>query len=117
MPMVSENPSTADSGAKTGDEKSPHPVILSVEGMTCASCAARIERKLKSTPGVREASVNFASQKAYVGVAPEFGDPVGLEQAIAAVGYGAKVYHPNRENRPSFSFRQEERRLKKRLIV
>jgi Cu+-exporting ATPase len=114
MPAVSEKPSHASSSES---EKPPHPVILSIEGMTCASCAARIERKLKATPGVREASVNFASQKAYVGVSPGFGDSQGLEKAIAAAGYGAKVYHPNRENRPSYFFREEERRLKKRLIV
>ncbi len=109
MPLVSESPARAASP--------DHPVILSIEGMTCASCAARIERKLKSTPGVREASVNFASQKAYVGIAPDFGGLQRLEQAVAAAGYGAKVYHPNQENRPSFSFRQEEHRLRKRLIV
>lgn len=57
---------------KVSPESPSSPVILSVAGMTCASCAARIERKLKAVPGVTEAVVNFATQKAYVqnGVKP-----------------------------------------------
>jgi P-type Cu+ transporter len=117
MPTVSENTPPAIPAAEPKDEKSPHPIILSIGGMTCVSCAVRIERKLKATPGVREASVNFASQKAYVGLSPNAGDPAFLEKAIEAAGYRATVYHPNRENRPSHFFRADERRLKKRLIV
>src|SRR5579883_849642 len=66
-------------------------VILAVEGMTCASCAARIERKLKTVPGVKNATVNFASQKAYVQTeaAP---DIPSLEAAVEKAGYSAKPY-------------------------
>ena len=39
------------------------PLELEIEGMTCASCATRIERKLNKLPGV-EASVNYATEKA-----------------------------------------------------
>lgn len=56
-------------------------LILAVEGMTCASCAARIERKLKAVPGVTNAAVNFPAQKAYIqtDAAPDLG---ALEEAI-----------------------------------
>ena len=37
---------------------------LSVEGMTCASCVGRVERVLKKLPGVQEAVVNLATEKA-----------------------------------------------------
>jgi len=40
-------------------------VDLAIGGMTCASCAARVEKKLNRMPGVR-ASVNFATEKARV---------------------------------------------------
>jgi Cu+-exporting ATPase len=64
-------------------------VELNVCGMTCASCAACIERKLNRLPGV-EATVNFATEKARVSL------PTGLtvEDAIATVeatGYGAAL--------------------------
>ena len=41
-------------------------LLMPVTGMTCANCAATVERTLKKTEGVREASVNFASERATV---------------------------------------------------
>ena len=66
----------------------PKEIRLELEGMTCASCAARIEKKLNKLEGV-EAAVNFAAEQAMVRVDP--GVPV--EQLVAAVesaGYGAR---------------------------
>ena len=48
----------------------PIEIILPIEGMTCASCVNRIERFLHKTPGVAEASVNLATEKATVRVDP-----------------------------------------------
>ncbi len=63
---------------------SPH-LSLPVEGMTCASCAGRVERALRKVPGVSEAHVNLASERAEVaGTAP----PAALAEAIRAAGYG-----------------------------
>ncbi|MES1246533.1 MAG: heavy metal translocating P-type ATPase [Actinomycetota bacterium] len=62
---------------------------LELEGMTCASCAARIEKKLNRLDGV-EATVNFATERATV----HAGEDVSVEALVAAVeaaGYGA---HP-----------------------
>ncbi len=92
-------------------------LILSVSGMSCASCASRIERQLKGVAGVEEASVNFASQKAYVRLADGFGDPAPLEEAVAKAGYGAKVYHPNATRLPSHLYEEERRAQGLRLIV
>jgi len=64
-------------------------VELSVDGMTCASCANRIEKKLNKIDGVT-ATVNFATEKARV----EFGDDVTAEQLVATVvdaGYQAHL--------------------------
>ncbi|KGM30091.1 copper ion binding protein, partial [Inquilinus limosus] len=38
-------------------------VELAIQGMTCASCVARVEKKLKSVPGVTEAAVNLATER------------------------------------------------------
>ena len=40
--------------------------IYAVEGMTCSSCAARVERQLQETPGVESATVNYATGRAFV---------------------------------------------------
>jgi Cu+-exporting ATPase len=42
-------------------------VTFGVTGMTCASCVGRVERALRKVPGVLEASVNLATEKATVG--------------------------------------------------
>lgn len=68
-------------------------VELSVDGMTCASCANRIEKKLNKIEGVT-ATVNFATEKARV----EFGDDVTAEQLVATVadaGYQAHLPVPD----------------------
>jgi len=64
-------------------------VELTIGGMTCASCAARIEKKLNRMDGV-VASVNYATEKATV----NFSDPVAPEDLIATVeatGYTAEL--------------------------
>jgi heavy metal translocating P-type ATPase len=67
---------------------------LTIAGMTCASCVARVERALKSVPGVSMAHVNLATESARVeGVV----DPLALIQAVKAVGYEAQVASATRE--------------------
>ncbi|WIE67760.1 heavy metal translocating P-type ATPase [Curtobacterium sp. MCLR17_054] len=69
-------------------------VELDITGMTCASCANRIERKLGKLPGVT-ATVNYATEKAQVQVAAEgTADPESLIAAVESAGYGATVPAP-----------------------
>ncbi|WIB32278.1 heavy metal translocating P-type ATPase [Curtobacterium sp. MCSS17_005] len=69
-------------------------VELDITGMTCASCANRIERKLGKLPGVT-ATVNYATEKAQVQVAAEgTADPQALIAAVESAGYGATVPAP-----------------------
>ena len=63
-------------------------VELDITGMTCASCATRIERKLNKLPGV-EASVNYATEKARV--RGDDLDPADLIAVVEAAGYAAVV--------------------------
>jgi Cu+-exporting ATPase len=58
-----------------------------VEGMTCASCSGRIERKLQAVPGVGQASVNLASERASVSYDPAATSPQALIEAITQTGF------------------------------
>ena len=62
-------------------------------GMTCASCANRIERKLNKIDGV-VATVNYATEKARVAF-PEDLDPVELVRTVESAGYGATLPRPD----------------------
>lgn len=72
---------------KAGYEVPARTTELAIEGMTCASCVGRVERALKAVPGVSEASVNLATERATVrGVAP-------VEHLLAAL---EKAGYPGR---------------------
>jgi P-type Cu+ transporter len=63
---------------------------LQVEGMTCAACVQRVEKALTRVPGVREARVNLAAERAEVVAEPASVSPEALVQAIERTGYGAR---------------------------
>jgi Cu+-exporting ATPase len=92
-------------------------VELVVGGMTCASCAARIEKKLNRMPGV-EATVNYATEKATVFVP----DGTSVDDAIAtieATGYTAERPRPVQPERPEDArpVDDEASELRRRLLV
>lgn len=62
-------------------------VVIPVQGMTCASCAAAIERALRKLSGVHEASVNLATERATVSYEPDIVRLSTIKQAITAAGY------------------------------
>ena len=62
-------------------------LILPVEGMTCASCSARVGRALTKLDGVEAANVNFATHRAAVTYDPALVDPAALKAAVERVGY------------------------------
>jgi len=64
---------------------------LPVEGMTCASCASRIEKRLAGVEGVEAAAVNFATEKATVDYDPTALEPASLIDAVAETGYRAEL--------------------------
>src|SRR6266545_1520316 len=79
----------------TGSTDSPAStaqVELEISGMTCASCANRIERKLNKLDGVT-ATVTYATEKARV-VIPEGLDPIELVRTVEQAGYGAVLPRP-----------------------
>jgi Cu+-exporting ATPase len=67
-------------------------VRFSLEGMTCASCVARVERVLTALPGVTAASANLGMERAEVDyTAPA--TPEAMAAALAGAGYGARMTH------------------------
>src|SRR5690606_20316083 len=63
---------------------------LAVQGMTCASCAAKIEKKLNGIDGV-SATVNYATDKATVTYDPGSVEPDALVDAVQGLGYQAQL--------------------------
>ena len=72
----------------------PIEIILPIEGMTCASCVNRIERFLNKTPGVANAAVNLATEKATILVDPSLAGRDELVKAVEAAGYDVKPEAP-----------------------
>ncbi|HVD37539.1 MAG TPA: cation transporter, partial [Solirubrobacterales bacterium] len=66
---------------------------LPIEGMTCASCAGRVEKSLNRLESV-EATVNFATERATVSFDPEQVEPEQLVGAVESVGYEASLPVP-----------------------
>jgi P-type Cu+ transporter len=69
---------------------------LPIEGMTCSSCANRVEKSLNQLEGV-EASVNYATERATVSFDPERVAPEELLGAVEGVGYSATLPAPAEE--------------------
>ncbi|KTC00109.1 copper-transporting ATPase [Pseudomonas syringae ICMP 11168] len=63
---------------------------LPISGMTCASCAGRVERALAKVPGVNSVTVNLANERAHVDTAAHT-DPQALIDAVSRAGYGATL--------------------------
>ena len=65
-------------------------VKLQIAGMTCASCVLRVEKSLKSVPGVLGVSVNLATEQAFVDAAPSV-SAEALAAAVRKAGYDVSV--------------------------
>mgnify|MGYP001324522732 FL=1 len=86
---------------------------LVIEGMTCASCVARVERALKAVPGVGLAHVNLATESARIeGVT----DAAALILAVKAAGYEARVASASVET-PTLRREREAEGLTRDLIA
>lgn len=92
MSPTSPTPATVDdqqAGDRPADDQ--RRVELAVSGMTCAACAARVERKLNKLDDV-EASVNYATGRAEVAAAGT--DDAALTETVRKAGYEAEVVEP-----------------------
>ncbi len=117
MSSVTE-PASAGPTGPTGPPGPTASVELQIGGMTCASCANRIERKLNKVPGVT-ATVNYATEKAKV----SYGEAVSTDELVAVVesaGYSARLPTPVRTtSQPADAAATDDptRALRTRLLV
>ncbi|MFL5656089.1 MAG: copper ion binding protein, partial [Ktedonobacteraceae bacterium] len=117
MPLVSPAPQLVQN-----EPDSESHTILDLEGMTCASCAMRIEKGLKKVPGVKDATVNFATEQATVTYDPSQTNVEQMVQKVEAVGYKAAPQKPAQANTtvsdmpgtPASAMQQEDEQSKRR---
>ena len=94
------------------------PLELAIEGMTCASCVGRVERALKAVPGVQQANVNLATERATVQGDASM-DPAALVAAVTKAGYDARLLDRSRQADDAQAQRQadELRVLRRDLLL
>ena len=90
-------------------------VTLSLGGLHCAACVARVERALTAAPGVELALVNLATRQARVKYNPRLIDPAGLTRVIKDAGY--EVEGLSREQRAPRSPEAEVREFRRRFLL
>ncbi|MDX6624606.1 MAG: P-type Cu+ transporter [Solirubrobacterales bacterium] len=94
----------------------PAAVELPISGMTCASCANRVERKLNELDGV-SATVNYATEVAAVEYDPAVIEPRALVETVAEAGYEASLPAPPDTEETGGEETDETAPLRQRLVV
>jgi len=97
-------------------------ITLKIQGMTCASCAATIERGLKKEKGVSSANVNFATEKAYLEFNPSETDKTKVKKTIEGLGYKAeeddgKMEMAETHDHNKIQKEGEVRKLRNRFVI
>jgi len=96
---------------------------FAVRGMHCAACVGKVERALRGVPGVGDAAVNLATERATVQWDPQRADVPALAAAVAAAGYELAEAPPAAapgaaaEDREQLARAAEQRRLRARVLV
>ena len=84
-------PALVEAVQQAGYSVPAHSLELDISGMTCASCAGRVEKALAKVPGVKSVSVNLATERAHVELLGQV-DPGLLLNAVTQAGYGASLH-------------------------
>ena len=73
-------------------EENVNNTVFDLEGMTCAACAARIEKVVSRMDGVDKAAVNLASEKMFVSFDPDIVSPEAISATVSNIGYTAREH-------------------------
>src|SRR5579875_1802344 len=87
--MTTEVRQTVELQSADNQAQEQQQVDFAIEGMTCASCAMRIEKGLKKLPGILDARVNLATERATVLFDPAQIEPQQMIQKVDTIGYKA----------------------------
>ena len=92
-PLLSDPPAVEPSGdgAAGPEPDALSRATLAVEGMTCAACSGRVEKALNAVPGVAEATVNLATERATVRFDASETTPLALAEAVQRAGYDVRT--------------------------
>lgn len=89
---------------------------LSITGMTCANCSARVEKELNEQAGVLNANVNLATERATIQHDASL-SVESLIESVEKIGYGAILYDDAHKAKIAEHKRKEHRKMKRDLIV
>ena len=118
---VAYDPDTTSAGELVGIVKDAgygtevREATLGITGMTCASCVGRVEKALKKVPGVLNASVNLATEKATVEYLAGEAETKDFARAVEGAGYGA--VREEEEAEAEDSHEREYKKLRGRFLV
>ncbi|NIK68923.1 cation-translocating P-type ATPase [Paenibacillus sp. BK720] len=87
-------------------------IDLSVQGMSCTACAARIEKNVGKMPGVEAVAVSYSARTAWVQYKPGIIEPSAIMEQIGKLGFKADLPENAKEG-----FEKERSRLRLRLII
>src|SRR6266852_1106194 len=87
MPLGPKPAPAAPAPARAASSVKPVSLTIPIEGMSCASCVAKIEHGLSAVPGVSRATVNLATEQATVEYQPGVTDPAAIQETIRSLGY------------------------------
>ncbi|UWQ14901.1 heavy metal translocating P-type ATPase [Aliiroseovarius sp. M344] len=114
-------PATADALAgaldRAGYPARRETAVLEVEAMSCASCVGRVERMLAATPGVLEARVNLASERAFVTYLAGATTPQTLSAKITKAGFPTRPREDNASTVPRDKAAEAEALKRKALLA
>jgi P-type Cu+ transporter len=120
-PMRPKPAPAAPTRAKAASSVKPVSLTIPIEGMSCASCVAKIEHGLSAVPGVSRAAVNLATEQATVEYQPGVTDPAAIQETIRSLGYTpvlpaapaaqTTVSPESREDRKQAAYRALKRRF------
>jgi Cu+-exporting ATPase len=99
------------------ENNSENKVTLKISGMSCAACAAKIERKLGKQEGVTKAAVNLATEKATIEFDSAKIKVSNLIEVITGLGYGAEREQEISQDREKEQREKEIKRLRRELII
>ncbi|MDV9030634.1 heavy metal translocating P-type ATPase [Pseudomonas sp. RAC1] len=108
---ASSLPALIDAVRQAGYRVPTHTLELQIGGMTCASCAGRVERALAKLPGVEQVSVNLASERAHLEVLAGTAE-AALIAAVEQAGYSASLPRDAHDDR-----HQAQRRLRRERLA
>lgn len=92
-------------------------IQLDIEGMTCASCVAHVEKGIRKVPGIDMANVNLATEKATVSYDPASTTPDQIVKSVFDSGYSAAVSSEAKRDEAERKREEHTLRLKRHTII